>query len=79
MHLQCISIAPTVSGMVHDVQVVIRVPKSLAAEAERLLKLMGKSPNYRAESLSKTAVYRKALDRGLQALREELERANGTK
>ena len=60
--------------MVHDIQLVIRVPKGLATEADRLLKLMAKSPTYRAISLSKTAVYRMALDRGLQALRQELER-----
>jgi hypothetical protein len=61
--------------MVHDVQLVVRVPRELAVEAERLLKLMAKSPKYRAVSLSKTAVYRMALDRGLQAMRDELEHA----
>lgn len=60
--------------MAHDVQLVIRVPKAIAIEAERVLKLMARNSAYRAMSLSKTAVYRMALDRGLQALRQELER-----
>lgn len=59
--------------MVHDSQIVVRVSPELIAEAERVLKLMGKSPSYRAVPLSKAYVYRLALDRGLAALRAELE------
>lgn len=59
--------------MVHETQIAIRLPQPLVDESERLLKLMKKSANYRAISLTRAVVLRLAIDRGLQALRGELE------
>jgi hypothetical protein len=73
---QCLAITLTANysaGMVNESQITVRVPQEIAKELEALARLMAKSDRYRAIGLSKTAVYRLAIARGVQVLRQELE------
>jgi hypothetical protein len=59
--------------MANDVQIVVRLPRELAKQVDAVLKLAAKSERFRGAGLSKAAVVRMALDRGLAVLRAELE------
>ena len=59
--------------MVNETQITVRVPQEIAKDLDVLARLMSKSDRYKAIGLSKTAVYRLAIARGVQVLRQELE------
>lgn len=61
------------ADMVNETQITVRVPQEIAKELDALARLMAKSDRYKAIGLSKTAVYRLAIARGVQVLRQELE------
>ena len=73
---QCLAITLTANyspDMVNETQITVRVPQEIAKELDALERLMAKSDRYKAIGLSKTAVYRLAIARGVQVLRQELE------
>lgn len=57
--------------MSNDVQVAIRLPKDTVARAGRLSKILALKPEYAAFRMSRSAVLRLALLRGLAALETE--------
>jgi predicted transcriptional regulator len=77
---QCLAVILSANyspGMVNETQITVRVPQEIAKELDALARLMAKSDRYKAIGLSKTAVYRLALARGVQVLRQELEADRG--
>ena len=50
----------------------VRIPEEMMREAEDLVPAMAAAPKYRWASVNATSVLRRALQMGLDALREEL-------